>query len=1111
MLGENSRGNTLELGLDIGSMTVKAVVLSPENHILLSSYRRHNSRQAETLRDVLTEIKETYPDTPMYVSITGSGARSLKAYLHAEYIQEVNALTLAVEMLVPEARSAIELGGQDAKVIIWKGDGERKTTLSYMNDKCAGGTGSTIDKIMAKIGISSEEAEKIMPEGRQIHRIAAKCGVFAETDVVGLLKSGIPREEIFISLCNAIVKQNLEVLVHGNVLPEKVVLLGGPNTFIPAFAHVWREQIKAAWDMHGYTPREANLEKSIIVPALPHFFAAIGAVLFTREGREDTQQRDAHLIDPACLDAYIAGGAAKETAELQESIYNSIKNTEQIVLPPLVSSQEELEAFRKKYAVPAFTPPVFQSGDTLEVFIGIDGGSTSTKIVALDKDGTLLYRDYILSQGNPLEDAQYLFKRMQEWRDKQKIIVKVLGAGVTGYAQDILKAALNIDVAVVETVAHMKSAAALYGEVDVICDVGGQDIKVLFMKNRRVVDFKLNTQCSAGNGYFLQSMAAQFNIPVEEYEDYAFRAARAPKFNYGCAVFMEQDRVMFQQSGWTKEEMMCGLAHVLPINIWTYVVQENNLSRLGKRFVLQGGTQKNLAAVKAQVDYIKRKVPGAEVFVHTYADISGAIGAALEVISRKTANSMDAGESAFIGIEAAALLRFTSKNDETTRCSGCANKCRRTFVDIEIQGRFVRFISGYLCEKGAADDKAQVQNETKRLQKIRSENPDITLEAANRAFSDFDFEPPPESAVKAQAAKKRASLTVGIPRLLNMFYYAPFWSTYFRTLGLTVVTSDFTNERLWSEGNKWGAIDPCFPAKAAPAHIWQLLNHKDKNGKSLDAIFFPVITDLGTDVQNTLGNTACVIQMGTAEVVKAVFTRDRNMFAEKNIAYWEPVVNLDRKIEGQTQTFEYFKDPLHITKEENAWAFTQGLHAMAAYLQVQRERFAAIMNRLIDEDKIGLLLVGHPYHHDPGLNHGIPQELQKRGYPIFTIESLPLDKEFLEPLFMEDMAGDIGDVWARCFNRNTNQKTWACKIAARHPNLGVIDLSSFKCGHDAPTYSYIDSILEASGTPHFNFHDLDQNRPGATFKIRIDTIDYFLQEYEHNLKKGITNGTYKSA
>ncbi|GHV80901.1 hypothetical protein AGMMS49944_26920 [Spirochaetia bacterium] len=1090
----NDQSGALELGLDIGSMTVKAVVLSAENEILWHTYQRHNSRQAGTLRTILVELKKAYPDTPMHVSITGSGARPLKAFMHAEYIQEVNALTLAVEVLIPEARSVIELGGQDAKVIIWKGEDDRKTTLSYMNDKCAGGTGSTIDRIMAKIGITSEEAGKIMPDGKQIHRIAAKCGVFAETDVVGLLKSGIPREEIFISLCNAIVKQNLEVLVHGNALPEKVALLGGPNTFIPAFAPIWRNQIKAAWDMHGYIPHEESLEKSIIVPALPHFFAAIGAVLFTRK---DMLRHDAHSIDPACLDEYIAG----------ELNYNSTKDNDQILMPPLISSPEELPAFRTMYEPPPFIESTFQSGSTLEAFLGIDGGSTSTKIALVDAHGTLLYRDYILSQGNPLEDVQHLFTKLKTWRDEKNIVIKILGTGATGYAQDIIKTALSLDSAVVETVAHMKSAAALYGDVDVICDIGGQDIKVLFMKNRRVVDFKLNTQCSAGNGFFLQSMANQFNIPIEEYADYAFRASRAPKFNYGCAVFMEQDRINFQQAGWTKEEMMCGLAQVLPLNIWNYVVQENNLARLGKRFVLQGGTQKNLAAVKAQVDFIKRKVPGAEVFVHKYADISGAIGAALEVLQRSNTTSFP---SSFIGIDAAARLQFASKNDDTTRCTGCTNKCRRTFVDIETSDSAnnekkhkVRFISGYLCEKGSVDDKADAQNETKRLHAIRENNPDISLEAANLAFSDFDFDPVPKN-------KSNAPLTVGIPRLLNMFYYGPFWSTYFRSLGVTVVTSDFTTEKLWSEGNKWGAIDPCFPAKVAPAHIWQLLNYKDEQGKSLDAICFPIITSLETEVHNTLGNTACVIQMGTPEVVKAIFTRERNMFEEKNIAYWEPVVNLDRRTEGQTQTFEYFKDLLKITKKENAWAFNQGMCAMETFLQVQRERFAVTMNRLIDEDKIGLLLVGHPYHHDIGLNHGIPQELQKLGYPIFTIDSLPVTKEFLWPLFKEEAALDISDVWVRNFNRNTNQKIWACKIAARHPNLGVIDLSSFKCGHDATTYSYIDTILETSGTPHFNFHDIDQNRPSVTFKIRLDTINYFLQEYQDMLA-GRNNDSSKNA
>ncbi|GHV74595.1 hypothetical protein AGMMS49940_18970 [Spirochaetia bacterium] len=855
--------------------------------------------------------------------------------------------------------------------------------------------------------------------------------------------------------------------------------------------------------MHGYIPHEESLEKSIIVPALPHFFAAIGAVLFTRK---DMLQHDAHSIDPACLDEYIAG----------ELNYNSTKDNEQILLPPLISSPEELLAFRTMYEPPPFIESTFQSGSILKAFLGIDGGSTSTKIVLVDAHGTLLYRDYILSQGNPLEDVQHLFKKLKAWREEKNIVIKIIGTGATGYAQDIIKTALSLDSVVVETVAHMKSATALYGDIDVICDIGGQDIKVLFMINRRVVDFKLNTQCSAGNGYFLQSMANQFNIPIEEYADCAFRAARAPKFNYGCAVFMEQDRINFQQAGWTKEEMMCGLAQVLPLNIWNYVVQENNLARLGKRFVLQGGTQKNLAAVKAQVDFIKRKVPGAEVFVHKYADISGAIGAALEVLQHSNTTVFP---SSFIGIDAAAQLQFASKNDDTTRCTGCTNKCRRTFVDIETSDaanseikRKVRFISGYLCEKGALDDKAQAQNETKRLNSIRATNPDISLEAANLAFSNFDFDPLPKN--KGAASKKRASLTVGIPRLLNMFYYGPFWSTYFRSLGVTVVTSDFTNEQLWSEGNKWGSIDPCFPAKVAPAHIWQLLNYKDADGKGLDAICFPVITYLGTDVQGVLANTACVIQMGTPEVVKAVFTRDRNMFAEKNIAYWEPVVNLERHNEGQTRIFEYFKEILGITKKENTWAFTQGMCAMETFLQVQRDQFAVTMNRLIDEDKIGLLLLGRCYHKDPGINHSIPQEFSKRGYPVFTIESLPVDDSFLGPLFSPKGENEkqlaISDVWTRSLNSSTNLTLWAAKIAARHPNLGVIDFSSFKCGHDAIIYSYIDNILDASGTPHFMFGDIDQNRPGSTFKIRIDTIDYFLQEYQSMLARR-NNDNGKSA
>jgi predicted nucleotide-binding protein (sugar kinase/HSP70/actin superfamily) len=313
-----------------------------------------------------------------------------------------------------------------------------------------------------------------------------------------------------------------------------------------------------------------------------------------------------------------------------------------------------------------------------------------------------------------------------------------------------------------------------------------------------------------------------------------------------------------------------------------------------------------------------------------------------------------------------------------------------------------------------------------------------------------------------------------------------------------VAFSDFTNQKLWENGNKWGAIDPCFPAKVAPAHIWQLLNMPDVN-----AIFFPIITNMVSELQGTLGNAACVIQMGTPEVVEAVFTKDKNIFKEKNIAYFDPSLNLDRYVEACDALYAYFAEKLHITRDENAWAFNNGVIALQKYVAKQREMFAQTMNTLIKENRIGVLLVGHPYHHDFGLNHKIPEEFRKHGYPVFTIDSIPTDSAFLSQLFENDgESKNITDVWIRNFNRDTNHKIWAAKIAARHPNMAVVDLSSFKCGHDAPTYNYVDQILDVAQTPHFIFHDIDQNKPSSTFKIRIETADYFLKEYERENLRG---------
>ncbi|MBN2657137.1 MAG: hypothetical protein JXR86_08765 [Spirochaetales bacterium] len=1080
----------LRCGLDVGSTTVKAVVMNENNEIIWKKYERHNTRQSELVRDYLAEIEEIFSSENIRLFITGSGGRSLASVLNAVYVQEVNAVTYAVETKHPDAGSVIELGGQDAKVIIWKTDSTgNKTSISFMNDKCAGGTGATIDKIFSKIGLPMEKARTVRLKGQSLHHIAAKCGVFAETDVVGLVKAGVNKEEIFISLCNAIVKQNLEVLVRGNVLKDRVVLLGGPHTFLPVLADLWKENLPETWQLHGYDPEISNIDEQIIVPEDSHFYAATGAVLFGSGAKESDNQVFYSGIQ--AIDDYIH-------TRRKEQLQFSGK-----VLPPLIESEEELKAFTEKYSIPEFTPPLPPDNSSWGGYIGIDGGSTSSKLVLLDDSGEPLYRDYVLSEGNPVVDLTGMFNKLKAWVEDHNYDLKILGTGVTGYASAILKEAFSLDNSVVETVAHMRAAVKYYGDTDIICDIGGQDIKILFMKNNRVTDFKLNTQCSAGNGYFLQGMAEQFNIPVEQYANHAFQASMAPAFNYGCAVFMEQDKVNFQQQGWSKEEIMAGLAHVLPMNIWNYVVQESNISRLGKRFVLQGGTQKNLAAVKAQVDYIKNKIPDAVINVHKYADIGGAIGAALEVLENGT-------DSQYPGIANSASITFTTRNDDSTRCRFCTNRCPRTFTRIrKSEGEEVLFISGNGCDKGLCETADGLRELQEKKNDLRHATPDLTAEAAEAVFRDWDFDPMPEGGSSKGLLKKRFSrssdsdldfrktLRIGIPRLLNQYYYTPFFSTYLRALGIEHIQySEYTSARLWSEGNKWGANDPCFPAKAAPAHVYNLLKRED-----LSHILFPRVTHLPGSVEETSGDHACVIQMGTPEVVEAVFTREKKLFLEKNVTYLKPLVNLKNPVEAEANMFDYFAAPFRITRDENRHAVEQGYAAMEMYLDEMRARGRQIIENLIRDDKMGILLIGHPYHHDPGLNHGIPEKFQMLGYPVLTIESLPVDDDFLVPLLGDKHHRVIHDIWFRDFNRNLNHKIWAAKVAAKHPNLAVIDLSSFKCGFDAPAYAFLSSILDTAGTPHFLFHDIDQNKPGATFDIRIKTIDYFLKLEERSLKK----------
>jgi predicted CoA-substrate-specific enzyme activase len=1117
----------LSVGLDVGSTTVKAVVVdAATDRILWSDYQRHDTKQPEKVLEFAKRFEAEIPDfttAQVRTFVTGSGGSNIGRFLGAKFVQEVNAVSLAVEKLYPNCGSVIELGGQDAKIIIFKEDPEtgRKKKLPSMNDKCAGGTGAVIDKINAKLRIPSEELCNMGYKGLKLHPVAGKCGVFAETDINGLQKSGVPSDELMASLFEAIVMQNLSVLTRGNTLRPEVLLLGGPNTYIKGMQDCWKYNIPKIWEERNYPlPEGVDPESLIRIPENAQYFAALGAVEFGKDEEESVGRYKGYEK----LEWYITVGREEEKKKKGGN-------------GGLARNASELDAFKAKYKFEKFVPAAFQPGDVVEGFIGIDGGSTSTKAVLIskDKERRILAKAYQLSKGNPIEDTMEIFGKLQEQIEGQGAALKVLGVGTTGYAKDILKDVIGADAAVVETVAHTQAGLHFYDGVDVICDVGGQDIKIIILKNGRVKDFKLNTQCSAGNGYFLQSTAQGFGYPVEQFADIAFAASGYPSFGYGCAVFMQSDIVDFQRQGWKAEEIMAGLCNVLPKNIWLYVSQIPNLSAIGSRFLLQGGTQYNLAAVKSQVDFIESRFKGkdvqADVIVHKHCGEAGAIGAGLEA-GRLWDNGR---ESTFIGLDRVQDIVYQTTRNEATRCYFCKNKCLRTFIDVktnlvEIQAAKpkkskVPLAQGWqrliiaTCEKGTVEDINDMRQIKGNLDAIKKQNPNLVEVAARAVFKIPDAaqvsDPLPKIQItpaqkrRAAAMKNRATLRIGMPRVLNMYSQAPVFTGYFASLGIqpqNIVWSDFTSEELYKAGAKRGSIDPCFPSKLGIPHIHNLLyTHHAK--KPLDVIFFPMIDCLTSNLSGTQGSRSCPTVATTPEAVKAAFTKEGDLFAEKNITFLDTFVNISKPDVFERQMWEQFAGILGLSPEENSRAVQQGYLALDAFENVTlRGQGREVLEQLEREDRLGIVLLGRPYHNDPGVNHEILEEFQKLGYPVFSQDALPVDDDIVWRLFGDEVRSgeipdpmSIADVWKNSYSENTSRKVWAAKYIARHPNLVALELSSFKCGHDAPIYTVVEEIVEHSGTPYFCFKDIDENKPTGSIKIRTETISYFLKRYREDM------------
>ncbi len=740
--------------IDVGSTTCKYVLTTPSGEVISQAYERHNTKQAEKVLDFLTRLETQFGLQPEQdrLFFTGSGAGIIAPYVGAKLVQEVVAVAASVEKLHPNVRFVSEIGGEDMKTIFFTGEGDAKSKQVLMQSACSGGTGTFIEKTARKLEIPTEQLARMRYEGYTLHKVSSKCGIFAEADSNGLLKAGIPVDEIIASLFEAVVYQNLATLTRGNTQLPEILLLGGPNLFFKGLQEAWRHHLAKIWKERKVPFDDQDLVRLINVPEDALYYAALGCV--------EVARRD----DPS-VGIYL--GTKKLNWWIETGQYEEKKKQGR---GGLCKSDADLEAFKAEYSETSIAPkPANGNGNgnghhngngngngnghhavvgahvepainkLARVIVGCDFGSTTAKAVCISEDKEILFSCYALSKGNPIEDAKSLFSQVKKAIGDGEI----LALGLTGYGKDLLKGILGADCHIVETIAHASAGLHFFPDADCICDVGGVDVKIMLLNNGTVSDFRLNSQCSSGNGAFLQGVAERFGIPLSEMADGAFRAQAMPQLSMGCGVFLQSDIVNQQRKGWQAEEILAGLCAILPLNVWIYAGGLNNLTVVGKKFILQGGTHKNLAVVKTQVDFIRSKVPDADVVVHPYSGEAGAIGAALVSLEWFEAG----GKTQFRGFDSIDQLKYKSTTAVDTVCHWCPVSCQRSFIDVELlngQGRpwskiplekgWERVIVNNSCPKGLVEDVNEMKEIKAAIEKTKNAFPNVADMVRKEAF-----------------------------------------------------------------------------------------------------------------------------------------------------------------------------------------------------------------------------------------------------------------------------------------------------------------------------------------------------------------------------------------
>jgi predicted CoA-substrate-specific enzyme activase len=1050
------------LGIDVGSTTAKVVVLEGST-LAFHACERHRGRAREVALELLARARSTLVggghDAPIALGVTGSIGAALAAELGGSFVHEVDAVVTATRAREPDTRVIVELGGQDAKLVFL---GRRPLPLArseaaptharrggcddpQMNDRCAAGTGATLDRVARRLAFAEAEIATLRLSGDL--RVAAKCGVFAERDVVNLIKLGASPADAMSALLRAIVVQNLAVLARGRVIAPPVLLLGGPLAHVPALVDAFREALADLFGREA-TARERAHESAgadVRVPAHAELFAAIGAAERARTA--------AHALAGSFSEAPVRGvlgalGGVRDRGPLGADA-------------ALAASLADRRA------------PVPWPRGAVAVDLGLDAGSTTSKAVLLATDGALLASSYAPSCGDPVTDARARLTELARLAEDAGATPTIRAFGVTGYGAPLVEAAFGADVTVVETIAHAKAAAHAAPGTEVVVDVGGTDVKVMRLAGERVLDFHLSNQCAAGLGAFLAGFAADLGVDVASIGEAALRAPRAPAFTVGCAIFLDTDRVTFQREGFTPDEVLAGLARALVRNVWEFVVP-SPAATLGRDFLLTGGTHKNLAVAYAQAEYLREQAPNARVRVHPHPELCGAIGAAL------TAGARITGASRFVGFAGAHAVEVQAATGEATRCTRCELGCARTVLSISAgrtatdarEPRETRtLVVGNSCERGADVGSTR--------ERSRAHAPDLLADEATRMFE--QLLPRPHVAARPNAP------VIGLPRVMGLYRCAPLVLHYLRALGVPddrVVISPPTNEALYQDGARHGVADPCFPAKLVLSHVDWLLHRAPR---PIDVLLMPAITHACVAPTGTTDTASCPIVTAFGHTTVAALRRGDDVLARRGVRALTPDFDLGDATRLGAQVFGAFRELLDVTAEQHARAFTHALAAQHALGIRLRRRGAKILAQAAEERRAVAVVLGRPYHADPGIQHGLSSELAARGIPVLCVTALPKhDKDAL----------DLSRTIPQATNSGDAEKVWGARLVGRIRELVAVDVSSFKCGQDAGIAGVLGDVLTASGKPVLRMHDLDEDRAPASMRVAIETFVETVHAFE---------------